>query len=147
MPPEPASSLFRRDRKKILRNTYKDSPGWKQFAEKICKPIEVKQALLEEQSGCCALCGNPIVFLGTDDCTVHHLSYDRACTFGGNAVENLSCGTCLSAAPNKAAACLVHLRLLHTLCHDELHKAERRDPVWRALVGLSSLENTLDERM
>ena len=74
MPRERASSLFRRDRKKILQGTYKHSPGWKQFAEKICKPVEVKQALLEEQGGNCSLCRAPILLLGTGDAVVHHLS-------------------------------------------------------------------------
>jgi len=141
MKPDAAKLLFRRDRKATLRSKYQDSAGWKQFTDKICQPVEVKQALLLEQDGLCALCGKSIIFLGTDDCTVHHLSYDRACTFGGNAVENLSCGSCISAAPKKAAACLSHLRLRHTLCHDKLHKAERRDPAWRASVGLDRQEN------
>ncbi|MDG2528194.1 hypothetical protein [Caulobacter endophyticus] len=31
---------------------------------------------------------------------------------------------------------LSHLRLLHTACHDRLHKAEKRDPDWRRAMGM-----------
>ena len=132
------SSLFRQNKKRDLKEKYQNSAAWRQFTDKICQSIEVKRALHATQGGRCASCEIDIVSRSLDDCTVHHLSYDHRCTFGGNATPNLSCGTCLSTAPRKATACLAHLRLLHTACHDALHKAEQRDPAWRRAMGLEA---------
>jgi len=130
------SSLYRQNKKRDLREKYQNSAAWRQFTDKICQSLTVKRVLHERQAGRCAACRIDITSRTLDDCTVHHVSYDHRCTFGGNATPNLSCGTCLSAAPRKAEMCLALLALLHTACHDALHKAEKRDPAWRRAMGL-----------
>jgi hypothetical protein len=130
------SSLYRQNKKRDLREKYQNSAAWRQFTDKICQSVAVKRALHESQAGRCASCRSDITSRTLDDCTVHHLSYDHRCTFGGNATPNLECATCLAAAPRKAEACLALLVLLHTACHYALHKAEKRDPTWRRAMGL-----------
>ena len=133
-----AKSLYRRNRKAVLKAKYQSSDAWRQFTDEICRSIDIKRALHERQDGCCASCNVTVVSRSLDDCTVHHLSYDHRCTFGGNAARRQDCGVCLRSAPRKAETCLEHLRLLHTTCHDSLHKAEKRDPVWRRAMGLDT---------
>lgn len=130
------SSLYRQNKKRDLRAKYQNAPAWRQFTDRICQSVAKKRALHERQAGRCASCQVDITSRTLDDCTVHHVSYDHRCTFGGNATVQLDCGTCLSAAPRKAETCLALLALLHTACHDALHRAEQRDPVWRRAMGL-----------
>lgn len=131
------SSLYRQNRKRDLRVKYQNSAAWRQFTDRICQSLAVKRALHEGQAGRCAACPVDITSRFLEDCTVHHLSYDHRCTFGGNATQHLDCGACLRAAPRKAATCLQHLRLLHTACHEALHRVEKRDPAWRRAIGLA----------
>jgi hypothetical protein len=130
------SSLYRQNKKRNLREKYQNSPAWRQFTDKICQSLPIKRALLESQDGRCASCQIDITGRSLDDCTVHHVSYDHRCTFGGNATAEVSCGACLSTAPRKAERCLALLRLLHTACHDALHRVEQRDPAWRRAMGM-----------
>ena len=135
IPRVPLSSLYRQNKKRSLEAKYQTSDAWKQFATKICRSLAVKRALHERQAGACASCAVDIVSPSLEGCTIHHLSYDHRCTFGGNATRILDCGPCLSTAPRKAEICLSHLRLLHTACHDRRHNSEKRDPAWRQAMG------------
>ena len=131
-----ATSLYRRNKKEALKGKYQDSNAWRHFTDRICASTEIKRALHERQAGCCAFCNVVIVSRSLAGCTVHHVSYDHRCTFSGNAAPSPDCGVCLRVAPRKAETCLTHVRLLHTACHDTLHQAEQRDPVWRRAMGL-----------
>ncbi len=131
------SSLYRQNKKRDLREKHQNAPAWRQFTDRICQSLAVKRALHERQAGRCPACKVDITSPTLDDCTVHHVSYDHRCTFGGNATLRVDCGACLLAAPRKAAACLALLALLHTTCHDALHRAEQRDPAWRRAMGLN----------
>lgn len=132
------AALFRKNKKRNLRAKYQNGAAWRHFTDGICQSVEVKHALHEAQGGRCAACWIDITSRTLDDSTIHHVSYDHRCTFGGNATQTPSCGACLITAPCKAQTCLTHLRLVHTTCHKALHGAERRDPAWRGRMGLDS---------
>jgi len=133
----PDPSLFRRNKKEALEHKYQGVSGWTQFTDEICSSAAIKRALHVSQDGCCADCGNAVVSRSLDDSVIHHLSYDHRCTFGGNATQHPDCKDCIAQAPQKAAACLRLLRLVHIDCHEALHAAEENDPVWRRALGLN----------
>ena len=131
-------NLFRQDRIRALRSKYGNSARWIKFTNKICADLRIKEYLNYRQEGFCLVCDRGFVFRDFRDTRVHHLSYDHECTLSerSNVFSPPPCGVCLRHHERDALACLSRVVLLHTDCHEQLHKAERRDPDWRVSVGL-----------
>ena len=93
----------------------------------------IRHVLKLRQYGRCPACGKLIS--PESPANVHHLSYSRYCGSRTSEIKCFfprdngmiyamtpNCELCYYDCPEKAEACLNNLVLLHSACHDKLHK-------------------------
>ena len=112
-----------------MKEKYKNSPQWRNYASKICKNPFVKQFLFDRQGGRCPFCGEII----TKRKIVHHLNYKHTCKTSelikvksptkkkpDRNVFVPDCERCSKETPRAFKKCMKNLRLVHALCNRDI---------------------------
>ncbi len=94
----------------------------------------LRKILYYRQHGRCPKCGKQLLHYTLGTC-VHHNSYDHFCQFpnpeisvhcprkqGSISAKTPNCELCYFKNPEYAESCLEKLYLLHSDCHNDLHK-------------------------